>query len=36
VIDYGGNSHGLEFGVGRGLTPASDTWVIKLMLMQDR
>jgi len=35
VIDYGGSSHGLEFGVGRGLTPASDTWVIKLMLMQD-
>ena len=35
VIDYGGASHGLEFGIGRGLTPASDTWVIKLMLMQD-
>jgi hypothetical protein len=35
VIDYGGSRHGLEFGVGRGLTPASDTWVIKLMLMQD-
>jgi predicted TPR repeat methyltransferase len=35
VIDYGGGRHGLEFGVGRGLTPASDTWVIKLMLMQD-
>jgi hypothetical protein len=35
VIDYGSSSHGLEFGVGRGLTPASDTWVIKLMLMQD-
>jgi hypothetical protein len=35
VIDYGGSSHGLEFGVGRGLTPASDDWVIKLMLMQD-
>jgi hypothetical protein len=35
VIDYGSSSHGLEFGVGRGLTPATDTWVIKLMLMQD-
>ena len=35
AIDYGSSSHGLEFGVGRGLTPASDTWVIKLMLMQD-
>jgi hypothetical protein len=35
VIDYGGARHGLEFGVGRGLTPASDTWVVKLMLMQD-
>jgi hypothetical protein len=35
VIDYGGASHGVEFGLGRGLTQASDTWVIKLMLMQD-
>ena len=35
VLDYGSSSHGLEFGVGRGLTPASDRWVIKLMLMQD-
>jgi hypothetical protein len=35
VIDYGGSSHGLEFGIGRGLTPASDNWVIKLMLMHD-
>ena len=35
VIDYGGSSHGVEFGIGRGLTPASDTWVIKLMWMQD-
>jgi len=35
VIDYGGSSHGLEFGVGRGLTPASGRWVLKLMLMQD-
>ena len=35
VIDYGGSSHGVEFGIGRGLTPASDTWVVKLMWMQD-
>jgi len=35
VIDYGNASHGLEFGVGHGFTPASDKWVIKLMLMQD-
>jgi len=35
VIDYGSSSHGLEFGIGRGLTPASDQWVLKLMLMQD-
>ena len=35
VIDYGSSSHGLEFGVGRGLTPASDNWVLKLMVMQD-
>ena len=35
VLDYGSSRHGLEFGVGRGLTSASDTWVIKLMLMQD-
>jgi hypothetical protein len=35
VIDYGNSSHGIEFGIGRGLTPASDTWVVKLMFMQD-
>jgi len=35
VIDYGSSSHGLEFGVGRGLTPASDNWVLKLIVMQD-
>jgi hypothetical protein len=35
VIDYGGSSHGIEFGIGRGLTPASDAWVIKLILMRD-
>jgi len=35
VIDYGTASRGVEFGIGRGLTPASDTWVLKLMLMQD-
>ena len=35
VIDYGSSSHGLEFGIGRGLTPASDKWVLKLMVMQN-
>jgi len=36
VIDYRSSStRGLEFGLGRGLTPASDTWVIKLMLIHD-
>lgn len=35
VIDYGGSSNGIEFGVGRGLTPASDAWVLKLMLMHN-
>jgi hypothetical protein len=35
VIDYGGSRRGVEFGVGHGLTPASDDWVIKLMLIQD-
>ena len=35
VLDYGSSSDGIEFGVGRGLTPASDAWVIKLMLMHD-
>lgn len=35
VVDYGSSSASIEFGVGRGLTPASDTWVLKLMLMHD-
>jgi hypothetical protein len=35
VVDYGGSSNGVEFGVGRGLTPASDAWVIKLMVIHD-
>ncbi len=35
VLDYGGSGRGVEFGIGRGLTPGSDTWVIKLMLMHD-
>ena len=35
VLDYGSTRHGLEFGIGRGLTPASDKWVLKLMVMQD-
>jgi hypothetical protein len=35
VLDYGSSSNGIEFGVGRGLTPTSDAWVIKLMLRHD-
>ena len=35
VLDYGASRRGVEFGVGHGLTPASDDWVIKLMLIQD-
>jgi len=35
VIDLTAGSNGLEFGVGHGFTPASDTTVIKLMLMHD-
>jgi hypothetical protein len=35
VVDYGSSSNGIEFGVGRGLTPASDEWLLKLMLMHD-
>jgi hypothetical protein len=35
VIDYGSSRAGVEFGVGRGLTDASDRWVIKLMVMRD-
>jgi hypothetical protein len=35
VIDYGSSRHAVEFGVGKGLTRASDSWVAKLMLMRD-
>lgn len=35
VMDVGNAHRGIEFGVGRGLTHASDAWVIKLMLMHD-
>ena len=35
VVDLGNSSHGIEFGVGHGFTRATDTTVIKLMLMQD-
>lgn len=35
VVDIGSSSHGIEFGVGRGLTAGSTRTVIKLMLMQD-
>src|SRR5579863_497815 len=35
VLDYGSSSHGIEFGVGKGLTRATDSCVIKLMVMHD-
>lgn len=35
VFDYGSSSNGIEFGVGKGLTHASDSTVLKLMLMHD-
>lgn len=35
VVDVGNSHRGIEFGVGRGFTHASDAWVIKLMLMRD-
>jgi hypothetical protein len=35
VLDYGGSRNGVEFGVGKGLTAATDSWVLKLMLMHD-
>ena len=35
VLDYGSSSNGVEFGIGRGLTRASDSCVLKLMLRHD-
>ena len=35
VFDYGSSSNGIEFGIGKGLTRATDSCVIKLMLMHD-
>lgn len=35
VLDYGGASNGIEFGVGKGLTRATDSCVLKLMLMHN-
>jgi hypothetical protein len=35
VLDYGNSSNGVEFGIGHGLTSASDSCVLKLMLMHD-
>ena len=32
VVDYSGNPISIEFGLGRGLTSASDRWITKLML----
>ena len=33
VLDYGGASNGIEFGIGKGLTRATDSRVLELMLM---
>jgi len=37
VVDYGSGygGNGLEFGIGKGFTAASEGWVVKLMLMHD-
>ena len=35
VFDYGGSGNGIELGIGKGLTRASDSTVIKLLLMHD-
>lgn len=35
VLDYGSSSGGLELGIGKGLTRASDSTVVKLMVMHD-
>lgn len=35
VLDYGDASNGIEFGIGKGLTRATDSLVLKLMLMHD-
>lgn len=35
VLDYGSSSNGIEFGIGKGLTRATDARVLKLMVMHD-
>ena len=35
VLDYGGAGNGIEFGIGKFFTPATDSHVLKLMLMHD-
>ena len=35
VVDYKGEEFNVEAGVGYGLTPASDRWVMKLMISRD-
>jgi hypothetical protein len=35
VLDYRSSSNGIEFGVGKGLTRATDSCAIKLTLMRD-
>lgn len=35
VVDLGSSSNGIEFGIGHGMTRASDSLVFKLMVMRD-
>jgi hypothetical protein len=35
VFDYGSSGNGIEFGIGRGLTRATDSCVLKLMLLRN-
>lgn len=35
VLDYGSSSNGVEFGIGKGLTRDTDSYVLKLMVMHD-
>jgi hypothetical protein len=34
-MDYGSSSNGFELGSVRGLTRATDSWVVKTLLMHD-
>jgi hypothetical protein len=35
VVDYNGQANGVEFGIGHGFTQASDSLILKLMLIHD-